>query len=154
MYAIPYPNFLCNSYILCLFTMFCATLPTCSFIMHHPVDWRKRGWWLRLKKIWMCLTFRICCLWKVSDIEHSKFSAKGQGGTYPRVGSSFLFLNQGGQTHIPSWWKKTWKMEGRIRRDEELFLLYEVDHLYHWYGLLLSFSPFETHKWFFFYYYE
>jgi len=35
----------------------------------------------------------------VSDIDYPKFSARDQGVTYPKVGSSFLFQLQGGQTH-------------------------------------------------------
>ena len=99
----------------------------------------KTNLWLRLKKIWMCLTCKTRCFWEVSDIDYPKFSARDQGVTYPGVGSSFLFQLQGGQTRIPSWWKRTWKMEGRIRKDQEPFLQYEVNHLYHWYGLSLSF---------------
>jgi hypothetical protein len=86
----------------------------------------------------MCLTCKAHYFWEVSEVDYPKFSARDQGATYPRVGS-FLFQLQGGQTHIPSWWKRTWKMEGRIRTDQELFLQSEVNHLYHWYGLPLSF---------------
>jgi len=31
-----------------------------------------------------------------------------------------------GQTRIPSWWKRTWKMEDHIRKDQELFLQYKA----------------------------
>jgi hypothetical protein len=30
-------------------------------------------------------------------------------------------------------------MEGRIKKDQGLFQQYEANHLYRWYGLLLSF---------------
>ena len=133
---------------LCLFIYHASTemFTRCIVMLYHLVDFdtkghfqSKRSSWLRLKKICMCLTCKTRWFWEVSDIDYPKFSARDQGVTYPKVGSSFLFQLQGGQTRIPSWWKRTWKMEGRIRKDQEPFPQYEVNHLYHWYGLLLSF---------------
>ena len=79
-----------------------------------------------------------------SDIDYPKFSARAQGATYPKLGSSFLFQWRGGQIHIPSWWKRTWKMEGRIKKDQGLFQQYEANHLYRWYGLFSAFSTFQN----------
>lgn len=121
-------------------------LATCSIIVYHLVDFDGKRTF-SIKEKFVAESEENLDMLDLQDLlflrgvwhRLSKISARDQGATYPRVESSFLFQLQRGQTRIPSWWKRTWKMEDRIRKDQELFLQYEVNHLYHWYGLSLSF---------------